>query len=619
MDANTPDADAPLLDEELAAFYEQMARERPRRYRATIAGLAVLGYAFVGAVFVCLVVAGLLLLRVRAAQAIVGSIACFWTALQVLRSFWVRRVESPGLVLAAEDAPALFAMVERLRSALDCRPPSRIVLDADCNASQDATRWGRRAGTMTIGLPLLLALPLEEVEAVVAHELGHVSRVHGAFNLWIYRVHGTWSRLAQLLGQGGVVAHLMGRFARWYFPRFAGCAQVLSRSFERHADREAARLTRPAVLASALARIHVTDSWMEEEFWPELSRRARAEADVAEGLFDRLAEALASPVPDLERRLREMLARRTMYWDTHPSLGERVAELGMPVPVLAPVAGTAAAALLGPAQQRLARATERAWFEHTGAAWQHHAAELGRSEERLRALDAGPSPGDVEADWERAQLTEQVHGPDAAVPHYRAVLAASPEHRRAQYALGRILLQRRDPAGEELVRASLLDPWLAPYAYQLLFEHLSASGRHDEAGRTHRLAAAHDEALQAAGPERSALTKSDVLSPHGLAEPELARLRAQLAGRAHLDEAYLVQKRVTRFPEKPCFVLGVVVRVAWYRPVAAGFVDTLVSQIASEVAFREPLLVVSLRDQRALLKKVRAVEDGRIFSARPDA
>lgn len=129
----------------------------------------------------------------------------------------------------------------------------------------------------------------------------------------------------------------------------------------------------------------------------------------------------------------------------------------------------------------------------------------------------------------------------------------------------------------------------------------------------HRLAAAHQEALEQADPERTTLARKDVLQPHGLAPEEIERVRVQLQGRPELVEAYLVRKQVRHFPEKPCFVLAFVPRVVWYRLTGSGFVPKLVGALVAEVRFREPLLVVSLHEDRALLKKVRALEGGRIL------
>jgi Zn-dependent protease with chaperone function len=609
---------APLIEEARAAYYEGMAREHPARYRRTLAGLAVLGYAYVVFVLAVLVGSGLLLLRLRFFQAIIGGLAALYAAAKVLRSLWVRRAGAEGLPIVEADAPALFAAIERLRGGLGCRTPRSVHLTVECNASVDPTRWGRRAGPMAIGLPLLLALTPEEAEAVIAHELGHVANTQGAFSLWIYRVHATWARLGHFVApSGGAVTFLLDRFARWYFPRFAVCAQVFSRAFERHADREAARLTRPEALASALARIDVTDAWLNETFWPDVARRARGEADPAAGLFSRLTEALARPDPERERRLGRALALRTMYWDTHPSLAERVAALGVPPPALAPVGTSAAAVLLGPSLDRLCRATERAWFATVEGALREHRTEVGLAEERLSALEASPSGACVEDAWERASLTEQLHGPGAAEPLYRQLLADQPTERRAQLALGEILLGRAAPEGEDLVRQALADPWLAPHAYGLLFSHLAGAGKHDEAERMHRLAAAHQDALEAAGPERSVLARGDVLLPHGLDAEEVERVRGQLVGRPDLAEAYLLRKQVRHFPEKPCFVLAFVARVPWYRLTGPGFGAKLAGALASEVRFREPILVVPLNEDRALLKKVRAVQGARIFDATP--
>ena len=68
-----------------------------------------------------------------------------------------------------------------------------------------------------------------------------------------------------------------------------------------------------------------------------------------------------------------------------------------------------------------------------------------------------------------------------------------------------------------------------------------------------------------------------------------------------IDEGALVRKQVRHFPEKPCFVLAFVPRVPWYRD-AGHFGVKLAGALIAEVRFREPLLVFSLHEDRALLK-----------------
>ena len=76
--------------------------------------------------------------------------------------------------------------------------------------------------------------------------------------------------------------------------------------------------------------------------------------------------------------------------------------------------------------------------------------------------------------FERATLLEMLDGPEAALPAYRAALEADTRHAGAAMALGRILLDRDDAAGAELLeRAVEADETFLSEAAELLvaFHH----------------------------------------------------------------------------------------------------------------------------------------------------
>jgi Zn-dependent protease with chaperone function len=87
----------------------------------------------------------------------------------------------------------------------------------------------------------------EEFQAVLAHELAHLSREHGRFGRWIYRLRRSWSQVFEQLsrprGQGEVsLRPLIVKFIDWFWPRFNAYAFVLSRTDEYEADAMAARV-----------------------------------------------------------------------------------------------------------------------------------------------------------------------------------------------------------------------------------------------------------------------------------------------------------------------------------------------------------------------------------------
>ena len=156
------------------------------------------------------------------------------------------RIPPPeGIELRAADAPGSSRTIERLRERLDTPRIDHVLLDGDFNASVVQTpRFGPLGwyrNYLTIGLPYMQALSPEELESVLAHELGHISRRHGRFTSWIYRLHVSWGRFAHELEETGVAgAGLARRFLAWYVPRLQACSVALMREHEHEADRAAA-------------------------------------------------------------------------------------------------------------------------------------------------------------------------------------------------------------------------------------------------------------------------------------------------------------------------------------------------------------------------------------------
>lgn len=74
--------------------------------------------------------------------------------------------------LRRDDAPTLFALLDRVAAAAGAPMPDRVALDAEFNASA-GTHGLLRRRTLTIGLPLFGVLPPQQRVAVLGHEFGH--------------------------------------------------------------------------------------------------------------------------------------------------------------------------------------------------------------------------------------------------------------------------------------------------------------------------------------------------------------------------------------------------------------------------------------------------------------
>jgi len=109
------------------------------------------------------------------------------TVVALVKPLFAPRVRpSEPVSLAREEAPLLFALVERLTAALGAPTPTRIDVDCRVNASAGFRRGLLSlAGTdlvLTVGLPLAAGLPLRPFAGVLAHEFGHFTQ-RGAMRL----------------------------------------------------------------------------------------------------------------------------------------------------------------------------------------------------------------------------------------------------------------------------------------------------------------------------------------------------------------------------------------------------------------------------------------------------
>src|SRR5512147_881620 len=237
--------------EALVQRLEGYAKAHPDRYTVRVGVLAGLGYAYVWLVLAIttLLLIGLIRLELMGelrAGMLQITLALGLLVYTTLRALWVRFERPVGIPVGHDDAPALMALVDELVAAVQGHPFDEVVVSGDFNAAvSQLPRFGLLGGyhnSLLIGLPLAHALTPDEFRAVLAHEVAHLSRAHGRFAAWIYRVRGMWTRLTeQLQARRTWGAWLFEWFLKRWSPYFSAYSFVLARAQEREADRFAVR------------------------------------------------------------------------------------------------------------------------------------------------------------------------------------------------------------------------------------------------------------------------------------------------------------------------------------------------------------------------------------------
>ena len=98
--------------------------------------------------------------------------------------------------LSAMDEPILFAFVEKLCTVVGAPTPTRIDVDSQVNASASFRRgmWSMAGNdlVLTIGLPLVRGLSLQQFAGVLAHEFGHFAQGAGMRLSYVIRSINAW-------------------------------------------------------------------------------------------------------------------------------------------------------------------------------------------------------------------------------------------------------------------------------------------------------------------------------------------------------------------------------------------------------------------------------------------
>jgi Zn-dependent protease with chaperone function len=222
-----------------------------------------------------------------------------------------------------ELEPDLHALVADVARATSTRVPPRIVVIGDMNAYvREETRLvglipGRR--TMAIGSPLFDILSLQELRAVVAHELGHFAGGDTRLGSVIGRTRA--ATVDAVASTGGVTGELFRVYLAFQLRISGG----VSRHQEVVADHLMIRASSAAAASSALVKAEAAGAVFRRylSLYVEPVVQSGMVPDIPGGfrcyvMSDSVQDALRSWVP-------QVVARHE--YDTHPPLVDRLAAI----------------------------------------------------------------------------------------------------------------------------------------------------------------------------------------------------------------------------------------------------------------------------------------------------
>ncbi|MEU8000514.1 M48 family metallopeptidase [Catellatospora sp. NPDC049111] len=262
--------------------------------------------------------------------AIVGGVG--WALWQAVR---FKNEPMPGVVVTPDQAPQLWAEVRRLAEGVGTRAPDelRIVPEVNAAVSEHSRLLGLIPGRryLYVGLPVLQALNVDQLRAVLAHELGHYSEAHLRLGAVAYRGRIAMEGAIGRIGKWNVAGWPIRLYARAYLL----VDNAVSRRQELEADAASVRLAGRQAAVAALTEIAVVD--MAYAFY--LNRYVGPGAELGmlpDNVFAGFGEMLAAREEEIARLRPEAAKRETgSRWNTHPPLAVRIAAInalpeGMP-------------------------------------------------------------------------------------------------------------------------------------------------------------------------------------------------------------------------------------------------------------------------------------------------
>lgn len=102
--------------------------------------------------------------------------------------------------LSRKEQPVLYAFADRLAELVGAPKPVAIYLDMDVNASAsfESSFFGlwRKHFSLTLGIPLVASMTLEQLAGIMAHEFGHFSQRGSSFQQRFIGTINNWFMLA---------------------------------------------------------------------------------------------------------------------------------------------------------------------------------------------------------------------------------------------------------------------------------------------------------------------------------------------------------------------------------------------------------------------------------------
>lgn len=478
----------------------------PRLYLARVAALSALGYA-PAALFGLIALISLIIAIVSLisgsgvpALAVVVALISAGIAAFIARTLMTSNDAPIAREIEPDDAPALFAalddVLQRMALSKDGKTEYALVHSVSIDGSFEAKLYqvarrgafGGYENHLHLGVPLLAALSIAELKAVLAHEIGHFGTERERFPAWVYRQRDVWRALqVRFQNPSNLGERLLARFFSWYAVYFRAYTFVMARNLEYAADKAAARATHPGAVANALTKLALMKRFLDQDFWPRLMSQVETAPEPPYLPYSMMPRAFGMALKQWSRQdwLEKCLRTMPAEGDTHPSLGDRFAALNIEPAPPTYSADRSSLSLFGAQAAAILKWCDQAWLKENGITWRQRHKAIGELKWKISEYERTPA-AELKAEdlWQKILLRLDLADEGRAIEELQLLVAREPAMAKAQLLLGKLLLQAGDEQGlQNLQTAAKHDTNIIEEAAGAGYNYLVDRGRKSEAQR----------------------------------------------------------------------------------------------------------------------------------------
>ncbi|MDH5650058.1 MAG: hypothetical protein OEY67_10435, partial [Gammaproteobacteria bacterium] len=238
----------------------------------------------------------------------------------------------------------------------------------------------------SIGMPLLLGLPLEHFKVILLRKLGQFSRNNNPVTNWLYCLRQIMQDYHQaLLRDPQLDKQFLALFFNIYLPLFDSLGGYILQLDELKADSSALEHINHEDVVLALEMEYLVARFLDTHYWPKVRQMVEQNPKASPFGCARLLPTLEGNLAkvNLKLWLAESRKMSLLTYDKMPNLRQRLENVGHDKPLPITLAkGSAATQLLGDAFYRALKVADMFWSKNTADKWRKES-EIRRREQAI--------------------------------------------------------------------------------------------------------------------------------------------------------------------------------------------------------------------------------------------